>query len=76
LAEQKKVPAAWLVEHSGFTKGYQLGNAAISRKHSLALVNRGNASAQEIVRLKEQVQECVQQNWGILLETEPVFVGF
>jgi UDP-N-acetylmuramate dehydrogenase len=76
LAQHKKVSAAWLVEHSGFKKGYQLENAAISQKHSLALVNRGNASAENIVRLKEQIQECVQQNWGILLETEPVLVGF
>jgi UDP-N-acetylmuramate dehydrogenase len=76
LAEHKKVSAAWLVEHSGFHKGYNLGNAAISQKHSLALVNRGNASAEDILRLKEQIQQCVQQNWGILLETEPVFLGF
>ncbi|PIQ80345.1 MAG: UDP-N-acetylenolpyruvoylglucosamine reductase, partial [Parcubacteria group bacterium CG11_big_fil_rev_8_21_14_0_20_41_14] len=36
-----KVPAAWIIEHAGFTKGYQKGSAAISENHSLALVNHG-----------------------------------
>ena len=73
---QRKVPAAWLVEHSGFSKGYILGNAGISRKHALALINRGDAAAADIVELKDKIQSAVQQAWGILLEPEPVFVGF
>jgi UDP-N-acetylmuramate dehydrogenase len=76
LAAQRKVPAAWLVEHSGFSKGYTLGAAKISTKHALALVNCGQASATDILRLKEQIQNQVQQSWGILLDPEPVFVGF
>jgi UDP-N-acetylmuramate dehydrogenase len=76
LAAQQKVSAAWLVEHSGFSKGYALGPAKISNKHALALVNAGHASAADIVRLKDQIQSQVQQNWGILLDPEPVFVGF
>ncbi len=76
LASQHKVSAAWLVEHSGFSKGYALGPARISRKHALALVNSGDASAAEIVRLKEQIQSKVEEHWGIALEPEPVFVGF
>ncbi|MGB8013812.1 MAG: UDP-N-acetylmuramate dehydrogenase [Terriglobales bacterium] len=73
---QRKVSAAWLVEHSGFSKGYTLGPARISHKHALALVNSGQASAADIVQLKEQIQDKVSQHWGIMLDPEPVFVGF
>jgi UDP-N-acetylmuramate dehydrogenase len=76
LDAQKKVSAAWLVEHSGFSKGYNHGPVGISRKHALAIVNRGNASASDVLALKADIQERVQEIWGILLEPEPVFVGF
>ena len=76
LDAQKKVSAAWLVEHAGFSKGYATGAAGISNKHALALINRGNARASDIVELKDEIQRGVQEAWGILLEPEPVFVGF
>jgi UDP-N-acetylmuramate dehydrogenase len=76
LEAQKKVSAAWLVEHSGFSRGYANGNVGISRKHALAIVNRGGATAAEVVALKEQIQSRVQDIWGIGLEPEPVMVGF
>ena len=76
LDAQKKVSAAWLVEHSGFSKGYGNGSVGISRKHALAIVNRGNATASEIVAFKDDIQQRVQEIWGIQLEPEPVFVGF
>jgi UDP-N-acetylmuramate dehydrogenase len=76
LDAQKKVSAAWLVEHAGFSKGYATGAAGISHKHALALINRGNARASDIVELKDEIQRGVQEAWGILLEPEPVFVGF
>jgi len=76
LEAQKKVSAAWLVEHSGFSKGYGMGPVGISRKHALAIVNRGNASASDVLALKADIQERVQEIWGVLLEPEPVFVGF
>jgi UDP-N-acetylmuramate dehydrogenase len=76
LDAQRKVSAAWLVEHSGFSKGYAAGAAGISQKHALALINRGNAKASDIVGLKDAIQHGVQEVWGILLEPEPVFVGF
>ena len=76
LGARRKVSAAWLVEHSGFSKGYMLGPAGISQEHALALINCGNARAADIVLLKEKIQQAVQATWGILLETEPVFVGF
>ncbi|MGA7077848.1 MAG: UDP-N-acetylmuramate dehydrogenase [Terriglobales bacterium] len=76
LEAQHKVSAAWLVEHSGFSKGYVAGAAGISNKHALALINRGDAKASDIVGLKDNIQHGVQEAWGILLESEPVFVGF
>jgi UDP-N-acetylmuramate dehydrogenase len=74
--EQRKVSAAWLVEHSGFSKGYTAGAAGISHKHALALINRGEAKATDIIELKDAIQRGVQEAWGVLLEPEPVFVGF
>ena len=71
-----KVSAAWLVEQSGFHKGYSRGNVGISRKHTLAIVNRGGATATEVVVLKEEVQIGVEEKFGVRLSTEPVFVGF
>lgn len=76
LAQNHKVSAAWLVEHSGFARGYSQGHVGISTKHALALVNRGDATAAELVSLKEQIQSRVEELWGIRLEPEPVFVGF
>jgi UDP-N-acetylmuramate dehydrogenase len=75
LEAQRKVSAAWLVENSGFRKGYNQGPVGISRKHALAIVNRGGARAAEVVALKNEIQERVAQIWGIRLEPEPVFVG-
>jgi UDP-N-acetylmuramate dehydrogenase len=76
LDAQRKVSAAWLVEHSGFSKGYSSGRVGISRKHALAIVNRGEASAADILGLKEHILQRVEELWNIHLEPEPVFVGF
>jgi UDP-N-acetylmuramate dehydrogenase len=76
LDAQRKVSAAWLVEHSGFSKGFTLGAAGISRKHALALINTGTASAADIERLQQEIRQKVEKAWGIALEPEPVFVGF
>ncbi len=76
LETQHKISAAWLVEHSGFSKGYASGAAGISHKHALAIINRGGAKASDIVALKDEIQSAVHDAWGILLEPEPVFVGF
>jgi UDP-N-acetylmuramate dehydrogenase len=73
---QVKLAAAWLVEQSGFSKGYSLGPVGISRKHTLAIVNRGGATAKDIVSLKDEIQKKVFDVWGLTLHPEPVFVGF
>jgi UDP-N-acetylmuramate dehydrogenase len=71
-----KLAAAWLVEQAGFNKGYSRGPVGISRKHSLAIVNRGGATAQDIMALKDEVRKKVFDVWGVELYPEPVFVGF
>ncbi len=76
LETRKKVSAAWLVERSGFAKGYGSEHVGISSRHALAIVNRGGASAAEVITLKEQIQNRVREIWGIQLEPEPVMVGF
>ncbi len=73
---QVKLAAAWLVEQSGFSKGYTRGSVGISLKHALAIVNRGGAKADDVIALKNEIQQQVLDLWGVRLEPEPVFVGF
>jgi UDP-N-acetylmuramate dehydrogenase len=70
-----KTSAAWLIEHAGFGRGWGDGAARISTKHTLALTNRGSASATDVVALARQVRSGVEQTFGIVLEPEPVLVG-
>jgi hypothetical protein len=74
--KEPKVSAAWLVEKSGFARGYGFGHVGISSKHALAIVNRGGATAAEVLALKDQIQHRVEEIWGVRLEPEPVMVGF
>jgi UDP-N-acetylmuramate dehydrogenase len=71
-----KIPAAWLIEQAGFQKGYTLGAAGISSRHTLALVNRGGATAAEILALAGKILAAVKERFGIRLEMEPEMVGF
>jgi UDP-N-acetylmuramate dehydrogenase len=76
LEKNRKVSAAWLVEKSGFARGYGFGHVGISSKHALAIVNRGGATASEVLALKDQIQQRVEEIWGVTLQPEPVMVGF
>jgi UDP-N-acetylmuramate dehydrogenase len=67
-----KLSAAWLLEASGFHKGFTLGQAGLSTKHALALTNRGGATAGEILALRDHLQAGVETRFGIRLEQEPV----
>ena len=71
-----KMPAAWLIEQAGFPKGFAMGAAGISSRHTLALINRGGATAAEIIALADAIREAVEARFGIQLEMEPVPVGF
>jgi UDP-N-acetylmuramate dehydrogenase len=73
---QRKLPAAWLLEQAGFPKGFRSGRAAVSSKHTLALTNHsGDASATEILSLRDTLIHGVQARFGVSLEPEPVLVG-
>lgn len=72
-----KLSAAWLIEQSGIRRGFALpgSRAGISTKHTLALTNRGGASADEVAQLARFVQGRVQAEFGITLHPEPMLVG-
>ncbi len=73
--DRVKLPAAWLVEASGFTKGHAIGKgASISKKHALALVNRGGTTA-DLLALAREIRAGVAARFEITLEPEPIFVG-
>jgi UDP-N-acetylmuramate dehydrogenase len=70
-----KLPAAWLLEQSGFIKGYGRGPAGISSRHTLALINRGHAHFADIQSLEREIITGVQQKFAITLEREPVLLA-
>lgn len=72
---QVKIPAAWLLDQAGFHKGYALGRAGISTRHTLALINRGSASASDMTALRDAIIAKVLERFAIRLEPEPVWVG-
>ena len=73
---RRKIPAAWLLEQAGFAKGFAIGGAALSSKHTLALTNHsGHAGAAEILALRDRLIAGVEARFGIVLEPEPVFVS-
>jgi UDP-N-acetylmuramate dehydrogenase len=72
-AGQVKVPAAWLVEHAGFAKGYREGNVGISANHALALVNYGGTT-KALLALAGKIQDAVRDTFGVTLEREPVIL--
>ena len=71
-----KLPAAWLIERAGFQKGHVDGPVGISTKHPLALVNRGGATARDVLRLAGRIKRGVADRFGVFLRPEPIFVGF
>ncbi|HET7244401.1 MAG TPA: UDP-N-acetylmuramate dehydrogenase [Streptosporangiaceae bacterium] len=71
-----KIPAAWLIEHSGFTKGYPGGDGArISTKHTLALVNPGGATTVGLLALAREIAGGVRKAFAVDLAPEPILVG-
>jgi UDP-N-acetylmuramate dehydrogenase len=70
-----KLPAAWLLEQSGFVKGFGVGRVGISSRHTLALVNRGGATFADVLRMEAEIVDGVQRKFGIRLEREPVLLA-
>ena len=77
--KREKLSAAWLIERAGFAKGYPGADsgarATLSTKHTLALTNRGEATADDIVALAREIRAGVQKAFGVTLEPEPIWLG-
>ncbi len=79
-----KLSAAWLIEQAGFRKGFGLaddagfaaagGRAALSSKHTLALTNRGGATAEDLLAVARLVADGVEETFGIRLQPEPIII--
>jgi UDP-N-acetylmuramate dehydrogenase len=77
-----KLSAAWLIDQAGFGKGFGLepasvsgGRASLSTKHTLAITNRGGASAEDMVAIAREVRRGVVERFGIELHPEPLLIG-
>ena len=70
-----KTSAAWLIEHAGFHRGYGDGRVGVSRKHTLALVNRGGGTTSELLALARELRDGVRERFGVDLQPEPTLVG-
>jgi UDP-N-acetylmuramate dehydrogenase len=73
--DQIKLSAAWLIEHSGFHKGFIHGNVGLSSKHTLAVINRGWGTAAEVLELVGMIQDGVRAAFGVDIQPEPNFIG-
>jgi UDP-N-acetylmuramate dehydrogenase len=71
-----KLPAAWLIERAGLSKGYRVGHVGLSTKHALCIVAREGATSAEIREFARFVKATVLQALGVELHPEPRFVGF
>ncbi|MFT3887539.1 MAG: UDP-N-acetylmuramate dehydrogenase [Arachnia sp.] len=72
---QVKTSAAWLIQHAGFGKGFGEGPASLSTKHALALTNRGEATAADVVALARTVRDGVAEHFGVTLVPEVNLIG-
>jgi UDP-N-acetylmuramate dehydrogenase len=72
---QVKMSAAWLIERAGFRRGHDAGRIGLSSKHPLAIVNRGGATARDVLDFAAHIKRAVVERFGIWLTPEPVFIG-
>ena len=72
--EVVKLAAGWLVEKSGFAKGFSKGSVGVSTKHALALVHYGGGTTNELLALADEVVEQVRREFDVELSKEPQFL--
>lgn len=71
---QVKLAAGWMIEQLDW-KGQSIGQAAVYHRHALVLTNRGGATAAQLGQLIDAITTSVQQQFGVVLEPEPILVG-
>jgi UDP-N-acetylmuramate dehydrogenase len=76
IAEKRERRGFLREQRAGFGKGAGAGRVGLSTKHALAIVNRGGATAAEIVAFARTVKDGVRARFGVELHAEPVLVGF
>jgi UDP-N-acetylmuramate dehydrogenase len=74
--DQVKVSAGWLVERSGFPRGFRDGRVALSRNHALSIVNLDRCSSAELIAFAGRIRCAVGRTFGVWMTPEPVFLGF
>ncbi|MSU74630.1 UDP-N-acetylmuramate dehydrogenase [Candidatus Kaiserbacteria bacterium] len=70
-----KIAPGFLLEYTQFQKGYVQGEVGISPKHTLSIINKGNARAIEVAALARAMQDSIKKIFGIHLECEVEYVG-
>jgi UDP-N-acetylmuramate dehydrogenase len=70
-----KVPAAWLIQHAGFSRGYREGDVGLSTRHTLCVVAHPGATSSAVVAFAQRLRDAVAERFGVRLEPEPEFVG-
>ncbi|MEN1924863.1 UDP-N-acetylmuramate dehydrogenase [Luteimonas qiangzhengi] len=72
--DSRKLSAAWLIDACGW-KGHRDGDAAVSDRHALVLVNHGDATGAQLLALARKIAASVNQRFGVMLEPEPRIIG-
>jgi UDP-N-acetylmuramate dehydrogenase len=73
-ADNRKLSAAWMIEACGW-KGFREGDAGVSERHALVLVNHGGATGAQLLSLARRVADSVQARFGVAIEPEPKVIG-
>jgi UDP-N-acetylmuramate dehydrogenase len=66
-------PAGYLIDRAGL-KGYSVGGAQVSEKHANFIVNKGSASASDIIALIEYIEKVIKEKDNLILDTEVIIL--
>jgi len=69
FSKYKKIPAAYLIERAGL-KGHSIGGAQVSEVHGNYIVNKGEATAEQVIMLISFIKQQVRDKYGVQLQEE------